>query len=169
METFFSGLLFLVIFGSILFLAFAATKFIGTKTGNAMKGRHISIVETVSLGLDSKLHLVKIGEEYILISSSGKNIQLLKTLQPESHPEEADSAPSNMFNFKDIFEKYVHNFKKVQNGKTDIKSEEASGNTSLKGDAFKSNLIKLKTITTGIVSHKTYDGDENTNENTNEN
>jgi len=55
-----------------LFLAYVTTKFIGTRTNKIVKGKYIKIIETVNLGFDSRLHLVKAGEEFVLISTCGK-------------------------------------------------------------------------------------------------
>jgi len=63
METFISAVMFTVVFGSVLFLAYVTTKFIGTRTNKIVKGKYIKIIETVNLGFDSRLHLVKAGEE----------------------------------------------------------------------------------------------------------
>lgn len=60
----------------ILFLAFVTTRFVGQRYAKNLNGKNIKIIETVSIGLD-KLHLVKIGNQFFLISSSGKNINFL--------------------------------------------------------------------------------------------
>ena len=53
-----------------------------------MKGKHITVIETVSLGFDNKLHLVKVADEFILISCSGKNVQMLKTIDINEEKED---------------------------------------------------------------------------------
>lgn len=166
METFVSALIFVIVFGSILFLAFVTTKYIGTKTGNSMKSRHINILETVQLGLDSKLHLVKIGDEFILISSSGKNIQMLKTLKLEHYSsEESPNANASLFDFKDIFEKYLPRLKDLHKKKIDDRTENNENCNSYDSKVFKKNLDKLRNFTAVAGGLKSDDGDENTNEN----
>lgn len=83
----FKGFLFLLGFGSILFLAYITTRLLATKAQNVMKGKYINVVETISLGVDKKLHLVKIEETYMLISSSGKSIEFLSIVPIESQDE----------------------------------------------------------------------------------
>lgn len=61
----------------ILFLAYIVTRFIGSKYMNTLKGKNITVIETVSLGIDKVIYLVKIGNQYFMISSSGKNINFL--------------------------------------------------------------------------------------------
>jgi len=41
METFISAVMFTVVFGSVLFLAYVTTKFIGTRTNKIVKGKYI--------------------------------------------------------------------------------------------------------------------------------
>lgn len=61
----------------ILFLAYAATRFVGQKYAKNLKGKNITVIESVSMGIDKVLYLVKIGNQFFLISSSGKNINFL--------------------------------------------------------------------------------------------
>lgn len=167
MQTFISALVFIVVFGSILFLAYVTTKYIGTKTGKSMKGKYINIVDSVSLGLDSKLHLIKVGEQFVLISSSGKNIQLLQTIQMDSVSAlEGENVSNSSFDFRDIFDKYLQGFKGIQSKKiTDKeKNNESESKSNPQKEVFKNNLVKLKTITSAISGQTLRDGDENTNE-----
>lgn len=160
-----SFIVFVIVFGSIIFLAFVTTKFIGNKSVGAMKGKHINIVETVSLGLEGRLHLIKVGEEFVLISVSGKNIQLLSKVNIEGFSEETSSESSDSFAFKEIFEKYLHNFKGKQNVEKDIKSEK--NKKGINENSFQRNIEKIKKITTEKGKRYATGGDENTNENQN--
>ncbi len=77
----FEVILFLLGFGAILFLTYVTTRYLAGKSGKAMKGKHLSIVETISLGADKRIHLVKAGEKHILISSTSKSIEYLTELE----------------------------------------------------------------------------------------
>ena len=61
-------------------LAYVTTKYIGGKSKKASRGNYIQVIETVSLGIDKQLILVKVGEQYVLLSSSGKNIQFMTNI-----------------------------------------------------------------------------------------
>lgn len=163
-EMLISFFVFVIVFGSILFLAYVTARFIGSKSGRSVKGKNINIIETVSLGIDSKLHLVKVGEEFVLISVSGKNVQLLTKVNLDGYTEDNLSQVGNSFDFKDIFEKYIQSFKGRQSGKGGMKPQEEDKNGS-DDNSFRSNLVKLKTITSSIGKYDTTSGDENTNEN----
>lgn len=158
-----SFFVFVIVFGSIIFLAYVTTRFIGNKSGKAMKGKHINIVETVSLGLDLKLHLVRVGEEFVLISASGKNVQMLSKVHIEGYYEEESSVSDNPFDFKEIFEKYLQNIKGKQNNKEDVKNEQLKN--GIDDSSFRRNLDKLRSITSGNRKLYATGGDENTNEN----
>lgn len=156
-----SFFVFVIVFGSIIFLAYISTKFIGSKSGRAMKGKYINIIETVSLGIEGRLHLVKVGEEFVLISVSGKNIQLLSKVQIEGYPNEENLESSNTFAFKEIFDRYIHNFKGRQGFEKNLKSEEDKANTK---NNFQQNIEKLRAITSRKEKRCAAGGDENTNE-----
>jgi len=62
------------------FLAFIMTKFIGNKTKSAMKSKYMRVVDTMAMGFDKTLYLVKVGEQYILMNSSAKGFEFICNL-----------------------------------------------------------------------------------------
>lgn len=160
-------LLMLLGFGSIVFLAFITTRYIGTRANKAMKGKHITIIETVSLGMDKKLHLVKAGEQYLLIASTSKNVEFVSEikLNEDEQAENADthSGMPNVFDFKSFFEKYAGMYK---NKKVSILKPVDSDKESIRpeGDKFRNNLDKLMNITREYEKQGSKNGDEFTNE-----
>ncbi|NLI58995.1 MAG: flagellar biosynthetic protein FliO [Clostridium sp.] len=169
MESLVSGIAFVLVFGSILFLAYVTTKYIGKRTGRVMKGKYVTVIETVSLGFDSKLYLVKVADEFILISSSGKNVQMLKTIEINEEKEDINENSSNIVNFKDFFQKCLNNFK-MKDGNEYIKNLDKNvdkGNfENCKGEKLKRNLEKLKEFNLDFPVEKTTEnGDGYTNEN----
>lgn len=164
MESLISAVLFLIVFGSILFLAYVTTKFIGTGTNKMMKGRYINIIETVNLGFDSKLHLVKVGPDFVLISTSGKNTCFLTKVELEEYSDNEEKASNNSFNFKNVFDKYFQGFKDKQENKNFTSVLNKENREILNERVFNKNLKRLKDISTGISLHKTEDGEEYTNE-----
>ncbi|MDP4094795.1 MAG: flagellar biosynthetic protein FliO [Bacillota bacterium] len=137
-------------FGAILFLVYITTKYLGGRAKKTMKGQYVNIVETVNLGMDKQIHLVKAGDQFVLIASAGKSITYLTNIKLDSDEiEEALDKNSSTFDFKGLFEKYLKNFKNKKNEKTapnkennDSELENYAG-----GDAFKVNLSKLRAIT----------------------
>jgi|SRR3989339_608908 len=140
---FFNLLLFLIVFGAILFIAYVTTKFIGKKSNKIMKGKYIKIIETLSLGFDKQIYLLKTGNQYVLLSYSGKNIQFLTTISMDEIPEDLDQDNNTeLLNFKEIFEKYLSPLNIIKNKKTkhpENKKKQDSNN-------FDNNLNKLRGI-----------------------
>jgi len=118
---YFEIVLFILLFGAILFLAYVSTKIIGTKTSNSLKGKYIKIVETVNLGMDKKLHLVSAGDEYFLVASTSKDVRYLGKIELRETPQEypATMKKCNPL-FKDCLQKLTSlaQMKQKQNGVT---------------------------------------------------
>lgn len=75
-------IIFLIILGASYYLS----KFIAKK--NSVKNKHMKIVETLSLGYDKNIHIIKIGETFFLVSSTQKEINLLDRLSKEEMDKE---------------------------------------------------------------------------------
>lgn len=153
---------FVIVFGAILFLAYATAKVLGNKSGRAMRGRYIKTIESISLGVDGKLHLVKVGEEFVLLSASGKSIQFLTKVDIEGFAEE-ETYECEPFPFKEMLNKCISSFKRKDiNGDT---LETNAYMSSIGNDGMRKNLDKLKKITSRNRKLYATGGDENTNEN----
>lgn len=151
---------FLIVFGSVLFLVVITTKMIGTRAKYAMRGRFINVIETINLGLDKNLYLVKLANDYILLASSGKKIEYLtkvnldESLDQEKLDEEDSGNKTDIFNFKSIFEKYLGK----NGGRKNISLVAESRNN------FQRNLAKMKRIMTRIDTNEKINGDEKNEE-----
>lgn len=72
----------ILIFIFILILAFYTTKFVGTSKSKMMSKGNIKFIETTSVGLN-QMHIIKVGNQYFLISSSKDGIRMLSELSGE--------------------------------------------------------------------------------------
>lgn len=149
-------------FCAVLFLVYVTTRYVGSKASKALKGKFISIVDTINIGLDKQLHLINVGDDYFLIASSGKNIEFLSQVNIKDADIEEVSESNAVFDFKSLFEKYVQNMKGASR-KDNMESDSGAENQS-NGEVFKSNLKKLKTINLRGNYQENNDGDEITNE-----
>jgi len=155
------GLLFLLAFGSILFLAYVTTRLVAGKAARVMKGRYIEIVETVSLGMDKKIHLVKVDKQFVLIATSGKNIEFLTNVTLEDYEDlEKLEKKNNNFDFKAFLEKYMQ-FNR--NNRT-VEKNESEVEKSNKQNIIKQKLFGHKDSTEKLSEEKRKGEDENTNE-----
>ncbi|MCL2058740.1 MAG: flagellar biosynthetic protein FliO [Oscillospiraceae bacterium] len=102
----FEILFILIVFVCILFLAYVATRFIAKRASGRMKSRHIEIVDTLSVGADAQLLVVKVGGEVFLASKSQKQISLLTKLALTSLDiqESAAQTPGFADSFRTVLE-----------------------------------------------------------------
>jgi flagellar protein FliO/FliZ len=160
----FQGLLFIIGFGAILFLAYITTRFIAGKSSSVMKGKYINIVETVSLGMDKRLYLVKVGGQFFIIASSGKTIQFLTSVDMSDFEELEEIQAEKVFSFKNFFSKYLQAYKAKSNeNDNQIKRDDKKSNHTA-GLIFKENLNILRNINKKFDTQDKKDGNENTNE-----
>jgi flagellar biosynthetic protein FliO len=93
-------LYFVIVFGIIILLAYFSTKVIGKRvSGNS--GKYMRIVDTLFMGADRTLLIVKVKDEYLLMSSSGRGIETVKEL--DGFKEEPAGTGSG-------FEEYLNNY-----------------------------------------------------------
>ncbi len=157
-------ILMLIGFCSLLFLTYVTTRYIGTKQNKAMKGKRLHIIESISLGADKRIHLLKAGKTFALIATTSKTIEFLTTLDMEEDFLTEDEIPEgeNLFDFREIFDKYISAYKKQK------KSEKTQGEDTAAEipdrNRFKSNLSRLKLIVQKDRYQAKEDGVESTDE-----
>ena len=62
----------LVLFAGILYLSYAATKYLAKRLSpDGRSGRNMKIIESLAIGKDSCLLIVKAGEKILLLGNSG--------------------------------------------------------------------------------------------------
>jgi len=158
-------MLYLIGFCSVLYLAYIATKYIANKQNKAMKSKNISVIETVMLGTDKRLHLVKAGNGYVLIATTSKTVEFLTKVElDEVTEQEAVPAENGVpFDFKSILEKYSGLYRSKK-GKNSAGSEYEAPQDITEGHDFRSNLGKLKSIVGSNKYKVKENGDDGTNE-----
>jgi flagellar protein FliO/FliZ len=163
----FSFIMIMSIFGAVLFLAYVTARFLGGKAGNIMKGKNIQVVETISLGLDKQIHLIHVGEKFILLSTAGKSVQMLTVLTPEEMGEIVleKSQVHQSEQFKEIFEKYVGSIgdglKRFKKGKAKMDSAQLplEGSRTISENLANIRAInkKLKITSKGAEDENVYE------------
>lgn len=129
------GILYFVFMSAvILAAAYYVTKYIARKGFKASGNKNLKIIETVSLGIDKSLLLVKVGEQYLLLGSTQKSISMLTAIEQEKLTIGNASEVYNNFDAESV-ESYMT---KLNN------TDEKSGMSSVK-----QNLDKLKSIVRG--------------------
>lgn len=142
----------MLIFISLLFIAYVVTKLVGVKVSRTMKGKYISLVETVSLGMDKRLHLIKVGDQFILIASSGKNIIFLTKVKLDDEEIVQNETAAVSFDFRHILDKYMQNFKGLKRKNVPTEEIKTDIGSSENDSIFSRNLNKLKFINNRMES-----------------
>lgn len=156
-------ILYLFGFCALLFLTYVTTKYVGQVQNKSMKSKNINVIETVMLGADKRLHLVKAGREYIVIASTAKTVEFIAKIDLEEDVEQetAQEEKGNTFDFKSLFEKYTGQYR--NNRQQDKNRERAESPQDMADERdFKSNLSRLKRIVN--TNQVKENGDDNTNE-----
>lgn len=108
----------IIIFLIIVFMAYYVTKTFANTKLNSMKNNNMKIIETISIGFNN-LHILKINEDYYLISSSKEGIRYLTMLNKESISELPLQENLSNTNFKN----YINKFIKTNDGGKNEKKE----------------------------------------------
>jgi len=164
------GKYFSVIFAVIVVLALLllTTKFLAYKSKKMLKGNYMQIVESLSLGVNNRLHLIKVDKEFFIISATNKNVEFLARVNINDYEEEEIKNPiSEVIDFKAMLKKYMNGFNFSNQSKKETQEEVASvvgqrpqGTDQMQNSdiTFKQNLEKLKHLT------KTINGKRSENE-----
>ncbi|WP_094547410.1 flagellar biosynthetic protein FliO [Petroclostridium xylanilyticum] len=156
-EVFMNILFGLVVFASLLFLAYVSTRLIGQKAAAAMKSKHMKVIDSITLGIDKNIYLIQVGKKFILVAASGKTLQYLTDVELNDF-EDTTEEINQQFKFSDIFEKYLNKvvFKK---GQTFHLSNQPRDE---KNDSIPQNIIKIKNSFEKLKVNRK-GGDENIN------
>jgi flagellar biosynthetic protein FliO len=92
MQAFYDGMQIigsLVIMAAVVAVTYYASRWYARRMGKAVSGKHIKLVDRISLGVGSSAVVLQAGERYYLVGVSDKNIQLICELEDfEPGPEE---------------------------------------------------------------------------------
>lgn len=119
----------LIALGSVCFLAFITTKFIGKKSGGLIKSKHMKVIDSLSMGFDKTLYLIQVGKQYVLMCSSVKGFDFICNVDEAMIDiNSINTEPAKKGNFG----KYFDFFKVSEN------------NSSIEEHSINNNLQKLR-------------------------
>ena len=96
----------------VIFLCYYTTRFLGKKFSGANQNRVMKIIETLPMGFDRCLYLIRAGKKYFLFYSSKKGLELVSEVKIEDMPEnlsdieQTADGSADAFSFKKLFEQY---------------------------------------------------------------
>jgi flagellar biogenesis protein FliO len=91
----------LVVFCCVLFLAYIITRQVAKRASGRMKSRYMEVVDTLAVGAEAQLFIVKAGDEFFLISKSQKHLSMLTKL--DITPGVLNAAPGKAQGFAENF------------------------------------------------------------------
>jgi len=142
-----------LIFGSILFLAYVAAKYVGKKTAGSMKSKHMQVVEQIILSLDKRLILVRVGTDYFLFLSGKREFKMVARITPDKIDEldqhEEKTLDEPVFDFRRILNKYI--------SKSDEKTHMKKTRKIMESDSSENGAIKRNIQRLGQLREKRYD------------
>ena len=153
---------FIIVFGLLIF----STRFLSYKSKKVLNGKHMQVVESLSLGVTNRLHLIKIDNEFYLISATNKNVEFLTKVNISDYKEEEIKNPiTEVIDFKSVLKRYTNfNFssqnknENVNESSDTMKQNARSAGEKQDSDLiFKSNLNKLKNLTNTINGQRSED------------
>jgi flagellar protein FliO/FliZ len=146
-------------FLAVLALLLITTRILTYKSKKMMSGNYMKIVESLSLGVNNRIHLIKVDNEFFIVSATNKHINFLSKVDINNYAEEEIKSPiPDMNDFKAVLKKYVTgNFSSKVKKDADILSDNDSEirpqsvnefeNNEM---TFKNNLEKLKHLSKTI-------------------
>ena len=78
---FISLLTILIAVGSVMFLAYVMTKFVGKRSSGMMKSKYMKVIDSLSMGFDKNIYLIQVGEQYVLMHSSVKGFEFICNIE----------------------------------------------------------------------------------------
>lgn len=136
---------YVLIFGSILYLAYIASRLVGKKTSASMQSRHMQVVEQISLGLDRRLLLIRVGSEYFVFLCGKKEFKQVArvNLDKEEVQEQTEekSADSPVFDFRQILDRVMN-----RGSKSEPKPRQQETSKPAKNEAVQASIRKLEQL-----------------------
>lgn len=153
---------YVLIFGAILYLAYIAARLVGRKTSASMQSRHMQVIEQISVGLDRRLLLIRVGSEYFVFLYGKKEFKQVArvNLDKEEIQEQAEgkSTDSPVFDFRQIFDRAarIQKDKKEQTNNSP-KDDEADTQKKDEADIPKKDVLQRNIRKLEQMREKSYD------------
>lgn len=94
-----------IIFIIILFMAYYCTRWIAGSKLRFRKNSNFEIVESISVGYQSTIQIIKVGEKFLLIGVTKDNISFLSEIEKDSIKINSDKTVE-----KGYFDKYLEQY-----------------------------------------------------------
>lgn len=119
-STIYGILYFLFMSAVILGAAYYVTRFLAGRGLKQASNKNLKVIESISLGLDKSLLLVKVGEQYLLLGSTQRNITMLSEIAPEKLSTSNTRETYNKIDVENL-ENYMDSLENEKEGVNSIK------------------------------------------------
>lgn len=103
--------LIIIVFIGVLVLAYYSTKWIASSRFNFRKSSNVKIIESISVGYQSTIQLVKVGSKFFLIGVTKESVTFLTEVDEEIN-EENDKQNDSKIPFEKYLQDYFNKRKK---------------------------------------------------------
>ena len=98
----------IAVFIGILYLAYLSTKFLAKTRINAARGENIKVIESVFVGGQASIQLIKVGEQFFLISAGKDKVVFLTEVKSDGIIEDIDREKNSSFYFEKYLKEYIN-------------------------------------------------------------
>ncbi len=133
---FFKFLYTIFVFSVILAIAYYVTKIIAKKGAPRSKSKNMKVVETLPIGIDKSVVLIKVGKQFVLLGNTTKNLTYFSAFDEDKLG--ISDAHNELEDFNTSFESYMEEYTEEE--------------TNPYFNPIKKNLDKLKSIVRGTKS-----------------
>lgn len=110
----------LIAVGSVMFLAYVMTKFVGKRSSGMIKSKYMKIIDTLSFGFDKTIYLIQVGDQFVLMHMSVKGMEFICNIEPDLiKPAIANAPIDTSKSFGKYFDFFKTENKKAQSQKSD--------------------------------------------------
>lgn len=101
----------IIVFIGVLYLAYLSTKFIAKNRINALNGENIKVIESVFVGGQASVQLIKVGEQFFLISVCKDNVNFLTEVKADGIVIDKAEEGNQVLSFEGYLKDYISKFK----------------------------------------------------------
>jgi flagellar protein FliO/FliZ len=102
----------LFLFIIVLVGAFFVTKWLSHLQYQQTKGKNMQLIETLRIGPNKMVQLIKVGDRYFVIGLSKEHIQVISEVDQEQIKDQRDQNKQINVNFKEQFNQILNRGKK---------------------------------------------------------
>ncbi|ACL76382.1 flagellar biosynthetic protein FliO [Ruminiclostridium cellulolyticum] len=139
----------------VMALLLLTTRYLAYKSKKMLKGNYMQIIETLSLGTNNRIHLIKVDKDFFIVAASNKNVEFLTKVNINDYQEQDIKNPiSEVVDFTSVLKKYTNGLSFGSKTKEKVPEPSQTENAGENNVVFRSNLEKLKNLANSMNNHR---------------